>query len=196
MAKIDISKIEGFENMTPEQKIAALRGFDFPDPDYSGYVKKEVFDKTASDLAAKKKELSAKLTEEERRKQEEAEKWSSMEQQLAALRKEKTVSGYKAKLVAQGYDEALADATAAAMESGDMTTVFANNQKFLESYAKKVVADKLKGTPRGADGGTGGVQGMDYTKAIDEANSRGDITAAAYYTRLQAESAAQATNNK
>lgn len=49
----------------------------------------------------------------------------------------KTVAGYKAKLVAQGYDEALADATAAAMESGDMATVFANNQTFLENTPKK-----------------------------------------------------------
>lgn len=194
MAKIDISKIEGFDAMTPEQKVEALRGFDFPEPDYTGWVKKETFDKAASDLAAKKKELSARLTEEERRKQEEAEKWSAMEQQLAALQKEKTVSGYKAKLVAQGYDEALADATAAAMESGDFNTVFANNQKFLEGYAKKIVADKLKGTPRGADGGTGGAAGMDYTKAIEEANSRGDVAAAVYYTRLQAQ--AEAENNQ
>lgn len=191
MAKIDISKIEGFESMTAEQKIAALQGFDFPDPDYSGWVRKETFDKTASDLAAKKKELSAKLTEDERRQQEQDEKWNNMQKELADLRKEKTVAGYKAKLVAQGYEEALADATAAAMESGDMATVFANNQKFLEGYAKKIVADKLKGTPRGADGGTGGAMGMDYTKAIEEANGRGDIAAAAYYTRLQAQAEAE-----
>lgn len=194
MAKIDISKIEGFDAMTPEQKVAALQGFDFPDPDYTGWVRKETFDKTASDLAAKKKELSAKLTEDERKKQEEAEKWSAMEEKLASLEKEKTISGYKAKLVAQGYDEALADATAAAMESGDMATVFANNQKFLEGYAKKIVADKLKGTPRGADGGSGSAAGMDYSKAIEEANNRGDVAAAVYYTRLQAQ--AEAENNQ
>lgn len=193
MAKIDISKIEGFDAMTMEQKVEALQGFDFPDPDYSGWVRKETFDKTASDLAAKKKELNAKLTEDERRKQEEAEKWSAMEQQLAALQKEKTVSGYKAKLVAQGYDEVLADATAAAMESGDMATVFANNQKFLEGYAKRVVADKLKITPRGADGGTGGV-GKDFSKQIAEAQSGGNYAVAAYYTRLQAEAEAANTN--
>lgn len=191
MAKIDISKIEGFASMTAEQKIAALQGFDFPDPDYSGYVKKDLYDKAASELAAKKKELKDKLSDDERKKQEEAEKWETMQQELSDLRKEKTVAGYKAKLVAQGYDEALADATAAAMESGDMATVFANSQKFLEDYAKKVVADKLKGTPRGADGGTGGAAGMDYAKQIEEANSRGDIAAAAYYTRLQAQAEAE-----
>lgn len=156
MAKIDISKIEGFASMTAEQKIAALQGFDFPDPDYSGWVRKETFDKTASDLAAKKKELSAKLSEDERKQQEQAEKWESMEQELAGLKKEKTVSEYKAKLVSQGYDEELATATATAMESGDMATVFANNQTFLEKYAQKVIADKLKRTPRGADGNPGG----------------------------------------
>lgn len=191
MAKIDVQKIAGFDTMTPEQKIAALQGFDFPDPDYSGYVKKDLYDKAASDVAAWKKKHHELLTEDERKKQEEAEKWANMEQELAGLKKEKTVSEYKAKLVAQGYDEALADATAAAMESGDMATVFANSQKFLEGYAKKVVADKLKGTPRGADGGTGGADGMDYAKKIEEANSRGDIAAAAYYTRLQAQAEAE-----
>lgn len=156
MAKIDIQKIAGFDTMTPEEKIAALQGFDFPDPDYSGYVKKDLYDKAASDAAAWKKKHHELLTEDERKKQEEAEKWANMEQELAGLKKEKIVSEYKAKLVSQGYDEELATATAAAMESGDMATVFANNQKFLEGYKKQVIADQLKRTPRGADGGTGG----------------------------------------
>lgn len=156
MAKIDISKIDGFDKMTPEEKIAALQGFDFPDPDYSGYVKKDLYDKAASDVAAWKKKHHELLTEEEQKKQESDEKWADMEKELAGLKKEKTVSEYKAKLVSQGYDEELATATAAAMESGDMATVFANNQKFLEGYKKQVIADQLKRTPRGADGGTGG----------------------------------------
>lgn len=156
MAKIDISKIDGFDKMTPEEKIAALQGFDFPDPDYTGYVKKDLYDKAASDVAAWKKKHHELLTEDERKKQEEAEKWTAMEQELAGLKKEKTVSEYKAKLVSQGYDEELATATAAAMESGDMATVFANNQTFLEKYAQKVIAEKLKRTPRGADGNPGG----------------------------------------
>lgn len=156
MAKIDVKTIAGFDTMTPEEKIAALQSFDFPDPDYTGYVKKDLYDKAASDVAAWKKKHHDLLSEDERKKQEEAEKWTAMEQELAGLKKEKTVSEYKAKLVSQGYDEELATATAAAMESGDMATVFANNQKFLEGYKKQVIADQLKRTPRGADGGTGG----------------------------------------
>lgn len=156
MAKIDVQKIAGFDSMTPEEKIAALQGFDFPDPDYSGYVKKDLYDKAASDAASWKKKHNALLSEEEQKKQEADEKRADMEKELAGLRKEKTVSQYTAQLLKQGYDEALAASTAAAMESGDMGKVFANNQKFLEGYAKKIIAEKLKGTPRGADGGTGG----------------------------------------
>ena len=74
MAKIDTSKIEGYDKMTPEQKIAALEGFDHPDPDYSGYVKKDTFDATASELAALKKKNKEQLSEEERKSQEAAEK--------------------------------------------------------------------------------------------------------------------------
>lgn len=169
MAKIDVQKIEGFESMTPEEKIAALQGFDFPDPDYSGYVKKELYDKAASDVAAWKKKNHDLLSEDERKKQEEAEKWANMEQELAGLKKEKTVSEYKAKLVSQGYDEELATATATAMESGDMETVFANNQKFLDGYAKKIIADKLKRTPRGADGDTGGTMTKDALRKMSPA---------------------------
>lgn len=169
MAKIDISKIDGFDKMTPEEKITALQGFDFPDPDYSGYVKKDLYDKAASDAASWKKKHNALLSEEEQKKQEADEKWADMEKELAGLRKEKTVSQYTAQLLKQGYDEALAASTAAAMESGDMGKVFANNQKFLDGYAKKIVADKLKKTPRGADGGTGGAMTKDAFRKLSPA---------------------------
>ena len=68
MAKVDVTKIEGYDKMTPEEKIKALEAYETEDPDMSGYVKKEVFDKTASELAAKKKELTEKLTEDEQKK--------------------------------------------------------------------------------------------------------------------------------
>ena len=38
MAKIDVSTIEGFADMTAEQKVEALANYEFPDPDYTGYV--------------------------------------------------------------------------------------------------------------------------------------------------------------
>lgn len=193
MAKIDTNLIEGYADMTPEQKLAALEGFEYEDNTAELERQKNALSKANSEAAEWKRKHNALLTDEQRKQQEQAEKWENMEKELAGLRKEKTVAGYKAKLVAQGYDEALADATAAAMESGDMATVFANNQKFLEGYAKKIIADKLKGTPRGADGNPGDV-GIDYSKKIEESRGNGDYAAAAYYTRLQAEAEAAAKN--
>lgn len=193
MAKIDTNLIEGYADMTPEQKLAALEGFEYEDNAVELERQKNALSKANSEAAEWRRKHNALLTDEQRKQQEQAEKWENMEKELAGLRKEKTVSGYKAKLVSQGYDEALADATAAAMESGDMATVFANNQKFLEGYAKKIIADKLKGTPRGADGNPGDV-GIDYSKKIEESRGNGDYAAAAYYTRLQAEAEAAAKN--
>ena len=59
-----------------------------------------------------------------------------------------TVSEHKAKFLAMGYDEKLADETAEAMANGDMAKVFANQQKHLEAYGKKVRAEALKDTPK------------------------------------------------
>ena len=191
MAKIDTSKIEGYDKMTPEQKIAALEAFDHPDPDYTGYVKKETFDATSSELAALKKKTREQLSEEERKKQESAEKLAQMETELASLRKDKTVSEYKAKFLAQGYSEELAAATAAALADGDTATVFANQQKFLDEYTKTVKAENLKGTPRPPAGS--GSEGGDYAKKIEEAQTSGDMAAVAYYTRLQAQQEAEAS---
>lgn len=148
MAKIDISKIDGYADMTPEQKLAALEGFDIPDPDYSGYVKKDVFDKTASELAAKKKELTEKMTEDEQKKQKEQEERDELQSKYDKLLHESEVSKFKAKLLGMGYDEKLADETAEAMASGDTEKVFANQKKHLDNVEKKVRAEALKDTPK------------------------------------------------
>lgn len=169
MAKIDTNLIEGYADMTPEQKLAALEGFEYEDNAVELERQKNALSKANSEAAEWRRKNNALLTDEQRKQQEQAEKWENMEKELAGLRKEKTVSEYKAKLVSQGYDEALADATAAAMESGDMATVFANNQKFLDGYAKKIVADKLKKTPRGADGGTGSAMTKDAFRKLSPA---------------------------
>lgn len=148
MAKIDVTKIEGYKDMTPEQKLAALEAFEIEDPDYSGYVKKDVFDKTASELAAKKKELTEKLSEDEKTKQKEQEEREELQSKYEKLLHESEVSKFKAKLLGMGYDEKLADETAEAMANGDTDKVFANQKKHLDSVEKKVRAEALKNTPK------------------------------------------------
>ena len=194
MAKIDTKLITGYEQMTLEQKVAALEAYNHPDPDYSGYVKKDLYDKAASDAASWKKKHNELLTEDERKKQEDADALADMKKELDELRKEKTISEYKAKLIAQGYDEALASDTAQAMADGDTAKVFANQGKFLEDYAKKVKADAMKKTPKPPAGD--GSSDIDYSKKIEEAQQSGDMAAVAYYTRLKAQEEAQAKQNE
>ena len=150
MAKVDITKIEGYEGMTPEEKIKALEAYEIEDvqPDYSGYVKKDVFDKTASELAGVKKQLKEKMTDDEAAKQMEQEEREELQSKYEKLLHDSEVSKNKAKLLALGYEEKLADDTAEAMVTGDLEKVMANQKKHLEAVEKKVRAEALKDTPK------------------------------------------------
>lgn len=146
--KIDIKKIEGYDKMSAEDKLKALESFEMPDPDYSGYVKKDLFDKTASELAEKKKELKSRLTEDEAKKLKEAEERKELQDKYELLLHKTAVSENKAKLLGLGYENNLAAETAEAMVNGDLDKVFENQKKHLENFEKQIRAEGLKKTPR------------------------------------------------
>nr|DAN86598.1 MAG TPA: protein of unknown function (DUF5446) [Caudoviricetes sp.] len=150
--KIDVSTIEGYADMTPEQKVAALEAAETPDPDYSGYVSKDIYDKTASELAAKKRELRQKMTDDEAAKEKEKEERERVEKEYADLKRKTAISENKAQLIAMGYDEKLAEETAEAIVDGDTAKVLANQKKNLDAYGKKVRTEALKDTPKPAGG--------------------------------------------
>lgn len=148
--KIDVTKIEGYSEMSAEDKLKTLEEFDMPDPDYSGYVKKDLYDKTASELAAKKKELKEKLSDEEKDKLKQQE----LQDNYNKLLRESNISKATAKFLALGYDDKLAAETAEAYVDGDTDKVFANQQKAQAAFEKKVRAEALKDTPKPTpDGG-------------------------------------------
>ena len=64
--------------MSVEDKLKALESYEI-ELDYTGYVKKDLFDKTASELAEKKRQLKAKLTEEETKEQERNEAFEKLQ---------------------------------------------------------------------------------------------------------------------
>jgi hypothetical protein len=153
--KIDVSKIDGYEEMSAEEKLKALEGLEIPDPDYSGYVKKDVFDKTASELAEKKKELRDKLSSDEAEKLKEKEEREKLQADYEKLLHETAVSKNKSSLLALGYEEKLADETAEAMANGDLDKVITNQKKHLDAFEKKIRAEALKDTPKPTgDGGS------------------------------------------
>lgn len=136
--------IENYENMTAEQKVAALEAYE---PDMTGFVAKSVFDKKASEAAELSKQLKAKMTEEEAKAAAEAESRAKLEARVKELETEKTLNTYVNSYLAMGYDEKLAKSTAQAMVDGDMATVFANQKTHIENEKKALKADLLKETP-------------------------------------------------
>lgn len=147
MAKLDITKITGYEAMTPEQKIAALEAFEYEDNSSELERIKNALSKSNSEAADWKKKHNALLSEEEQKKMANEEALTAMQTELATLRKDKIVSAHTTKLLALGYDEALAVETATALADGDTEKVFANQKKFLDTKEKTWKSDALKKTP-------------------------------------------------
>ena len=185
MAKIDFSTIEGFEEMTAEEKLAAIENYEIPEPDYTGYVKKDMFDKVSSEVASYKKKEFERMTEEEAAKAKAEEERAAMQARLEELERDKQINEYTAQFLGIGYDKELARETAEALQQGDMNMVFLNQSKFAAAREKALKAELLKDTPKPAAGN--GAIIADYKKKIDEAQANGDFTAVAYYTRLTAQ---------
>ena len=154
---------------------------------------KAALSKANSEAADYKKQLRTKQTDDEAAAAAQKEEHDRLVQENADLKRSMALSERKAKLLAMGYDESLADETAAAMVDGDMDKVMANQSKYLEVQKKNIQADSMRKTPRPAAGDDGNGGSMDYAKKIAEAQASGDYTAAAYYTRLQAQEAANQT---
>ena len=165
----DWTKVEGYkEDMTPEEKLALLDNYNDPEPapkndpaptptpdpkndpapaPKGGMVSKAQFDKVSSELAAVKKQLRGKMTEDEAKELERQQHQEEMETELNNLRREKALAGYKASYLSQGYDEQLAEEAATAMVDGDMDTVFAVMKKQSVNAEKAMRAKILKETP-------------------------------------------------
>jgi hypothetical protein len=144
--KIDI---ENYENLTPEEKIAALEA------NFTSVAQiKATADKAASEAANYKKQLREKQTDDEAKAAERDAKFAEIMAEVESLRHEKLVGTYTASYLAMGYDEKLAKATAEAMAKGDTETVLKNQKVHLENREKALRTELLKQTPRPAGGGT------------------------------------------
>ena len=150
---IDWSKIEGFrEDMTPEEKLELLENQPEPEkapaPDPKSYISKAKFDEVSSQVAALKKELKGRMSEDEQKELERQTKVNEMETELNELRREKKIASYKASYLAQGFEEKLADQAAVAMVDGDSDTVFSAMQQHQKAMEAAITAKLLKDSPR------------------------------------------------
>ena len=166
MAKIDVTKIEGYEGMTPEEKLKALEEFEYDDNTGELERYKNAVSKANSEAAEWKKKHNALLDADEKAKLEKEEELTNLRNEVETMRKRETMSQYKSKFLGLGFDESLADETAKALAEGDTEKVFANQKKFLENHEKAIKADLLKKTPTPPAGEGGDTMTRDKLKKM------------------------------
>ena len=171
MPNIDTSTIEGFQDMTAEQKVEALLKAEIPEAvDLSQYVAKKTFDEKASEVAELSKKLKGKMSEDEAAKAQAEADRKELECKYQELLKRSTVADHTARFLALGYEEKLARETADALYDGNMEKVFENQQKANEAAEKKLRAELVKKDPMPA--GAGG-DGGEKDDAVEFAKSLG-----------------------
>ena len=142
--KIDFTKIDGYDNMTPEEKVQAIENFEF------NLIDKKIFDNKASETAryskevrALKEQLNSRLSEEEKKQAEKEQEITQLRESYENLLKENKISKAKTEYLSMGMDNELAEATAKAFVNGDETTIFENQRKFIELREKEIKAEML-----------------------------------------------------
>lgn len=151
MAKINTAAIEGYAEMSAEDKLKALEEYEFetPAPKESEEVTKlkNALSKANSDAAEWKRQFREKQTEAERAEAERKEREAAVEDELRTLRRDKTVSGYIAQYLALGYTQELALKAAEATADNDAATIMSCQQEYLAAKTKELEAAALNKQP-------------------------------------------------
>lgn len=184
MAKIDTTKIEGYESMSAEQKLAVLEGYEF---DMSGMVSKATLDKATGEAAEWKRKYNSTLSEAEQARIAAEDARKATEARLAELERKDKISTTKDQYISSGFNPELALATAEAFVDGKMDIVLANITKHATDVANAAKDEALKKTPPPPGSGNGNPGAVNYDDKIAKALESGDMSAAAYYTRLKTE---------
>ena len=149
--RIDTAKIEGYAEMSAEDKLKALEEYEFetPAPKENDEVTKlkAALSKANSDAAEWKRQFREKQTEAERAEAERKEREAAVEDELRTLRRDKSVSGYVAQYLALGYTQELALKAAEATADNDAATIMSCQQEYLAAKTKELEAAALNKQP-------------------------------------------------
>ena len=142
------------EEMTAEEIAEALKSVEMPKDNSAEIEKlKASVSKANSEAAQYKKELNAKLSDDERKAKEDAEKWEKVLKERDELLKEKNISAHKAKFLENGYTPELATQSAEALVDGDFDTVFKLLGEYRANIEKQFKAENVDKMPKPAGGG-------------------------------------------
>ena len=181
---IDVTKIEGYADMTAEEKVKVLEAFEYEDNAKALAEAQALADKyknanskANSEIAEMKRKSREQLSAEEKMKLENEEMFNSLKAENDKLKRDMAISENTSKYLALGYTEELAKNTAEAIADGNFDVVFANQKTHQENLDKSIRAEVLKGTPK-PNTNTGNEKGitqaefnkMSYTEIVKFAN--------------------------
>ena len=151
----DLLKDDYKEGMSLEDIEKALENINLP-TDNSAEIDrlKNALSKSNSEAAEMKKQLREKMSAEEVKAKEDAEKFEELQRKYDELVRKDSISQHKVKLISIGYSEKLANETAEAIVNGEFDKMLANHKKHIESVEQKIREDVQKETPR-PEGGNG-----------------------------------------
>ncbi len=151
MAKIDTTKIEGFDGMTADEKLNALLGYEFEaevKPESADVTKlRTALSKSNSEAAEYKRQLREKQTETERAEAERAEREKNLLAEVEAYRNKERISNYKAQFMAAGYDADTATILANSLPDGVSDEYFAATKAFIEAKTQSLLSESLNKQP-------------------------------------------------
>lgn len=194
----DWTNVEGYrEDMTADEKLALLENYTPPTPEVKpepepapapapapepdkptprtsptpkpGYVSKRDFDKVSSDLAALKRQLRSKMSEEEQREAERQDELAARDEELKSLRRDKTLSMHRASFLGLGLSDELASEAAEKLVDGDSEGLFDALKRYQVANEKNLRAKILAETPKPP---AGNEQNDAEAKKRDEENLR------------------------
>ena len=141
---------------------------------------KKANDALASENASLKKQVNAKLTEEELRAQQKSEKDEEIANELKELRKENALNKATKRYMSMNMNEELAEKVAQMELDGDMDSVANAIKAFQEArekeVAEKVTADLYAKMPTPMSGNGDGQ--IDYEKQYNDKLANGDVRGA------------------
>ena len=138
--KFDPNKIDGFEKMTADEKVAALLGqeieIDAPTEQADVLKLKNALNKACEEAGNYRKQLREKQSEAERAEADRAEREKALQDELANYRNKERISSYKAQLMSAGVDSETADLMAKSLPEGVSDEYFQATKSFLDAQRK------------------------------------------------------------
>lgn len=115
----------------------------------------------SADASKWKRQYQEKLSEEDRKREEQEETTANLQKELESLRAERNVANYKAQLVTIGFDDTLAQEVGQHLNDGNIAEIFDGLRKFIAAHDKALRESAFRNNPV--------LQGGGATKAISKA---------------------------